>query len=162
MAIGLDKTDKPPLRCLLLLHSSLTLLPGQWDHHQSCKYTLGATFVIIFQHFLITHHKSFGHATIAHVNIKHFLWRAIATRVTFYSRPGLNICMPVCWKSRDNVNPFDCLLLSFRMEDVFDEIFKLEAKKTTQDISTKSIKENYDIFLRFFLTNFKEDIAAFF
>ena len=56
------------------------------NRRQSCKYTLGATFVIIFQHFLITHHKSFGHATIARHNIKHFLWRAIATRVAFYSR----------------------------------------------------------------------------
>ena len=71
-AIGADKTGKPPLRCSLLLHSSLTLLPRQWDLRQSCKYILGATFVIISQHFLITRHKSFGRATIARRNIKHF------------------------------------------------------------------------------------------
>ena len=85
--IGADRTGKPPLR--LLLHSSLTPLRGQWDRHQSCKYTLGATFVIISQNFLIARHKSFGCATIARHNIKHVLWRAIAARVPFYSRPGL-------------------------------------------------------------------------
>ena len=89
--LGADRTGKPPLRCLLLLHSSLTLLPGQWDCYQSCKYTytLGATFVIISQHFLITRHKSFGRATIARRNVKHVLWLAIAARVAFCSRPGL-------------------------------------------------------------------------
>ena len=51
MAIGADRNGKPPMRCSLLLHSSLTPLPGQWDHRQSCKYTLGATFVIISQNF---------------------------------------------------------------------------------------------------------------
>ena len=75
--------------CSLLLYSSLTPLPGQWDCHQSCKYTLGATFVIISQNFLIARHKSFGRATIAHHNIKHVLWRAVATHVAFYSRSGL-------------------------------------------------------------------------
>ena len=30
MGIGADGTGKSPLRCLLLLHSSLTLLPDQW------------------------------------------------------------------------------------------------------------------------------------
>ena len=80
------------MRCSLLLHSSLTPLPGQWDRRQSCKYTLGATFVIISQNFLIARHKSFGCATIARHNIKHVLWRAIAARVAFYSRPGL------CWQ----------------------------------------------------------------
>ena len=78
MAIGADRTGKPPLRCLFLLQSSPTLLPGQWDCHQSCKYTLGATFVIISQNFLIARH-----------NIKHVLWCAIEARVAFYSRPGL-------------------------------------------------------------------------
>ena len=66
-----------------------SLLPGQWDRRQSCKYTLGATFGIISQFFLIARHKSFRHATIARHNIKHVLWRAIAARVAFYSRPGL-------------------------------------------------------------------------
>ena len=89
MAIGADRTGKPPLRCLILLQSSPTLLPGQWDCHQSCKYTLGATFVIISQKFLIARHKSSGRATIARHNIKHVLWRVIATCVAFYSRPGL-------------------------------------------------------------------------
>ena len=84
-AIGADRTAKPPLRCSLLLHSSLTPLPGQWDPCQSCKYTSGATFVIISQNFLITRHNSFGRATIARHNIKHILWRAIAARVAFYS-----------------------------------------------------------------------------
>ena len=87
--LGGDRTGKPPLRCLLLLHSSLTLLPGHWDRYQSCKCTLGATFVIISQHFLITRHKSFGRATIARCNVKHVLWLAIAARVAFYSRPDL-------------------------------------------------------------------------
>ena len=68
------------MRCLLLLYSSLTPLSGQWDCRQSCKYTLN---------FLIARHKSFGRATIASHNIKHVLWRAIAARVAFYSRPGL-------------------------------------------------------------------------
>ena len=89
MAIGADRTGKPPLRCLFLLQSSPTLLPGQWDCHQSCKYTLGATFVIISQNFLIARHKSFGCATIARHNIKHALWRAIAVCVAFYLWPGL-------------------------------------------------------------------------
>ena len=89
MAIGADRTGKPLLRCSLLLHSLLTPLPGQWDHRQSCKYTLGATFVIISQNVLIARHKSFWRATIARHNIKHVLWCAIATRVAFYSRPGL-------------------------------------------------------------------------
>ena len=88
-AIGVNRTGKPPLRCWLLLHSSLTPVPGQWDRRQSCKYTLGSTFVIISQNFLIARHKSFGCATIARHNIKHVLWGAIATRVAFYSRPGL-------------------------------------------------------------------------
>ena len=92
-AIGADRTDKPPLRCSLLLHSSLTLLPGQWDRRQSCKYTLGATFVIISQNFLIARHKSFGCATIARHNIKHVLRHAIAARVAYYSRPGLPFVM---------------------------------------------------------------------
>ena len=74
MVIGADRTGKPSLRCSLLLHSSLTLLPGQWDRRQSCKYTLGATFVIISQNVLIARYKSFGHATIARHNIKHVLW----------------------------------------------------------------------------------------
>ena len=51
--IGADRTGKPTLRCSLLLHSSLTPLPGQWDRRQSSKYTLGATFIIISQNFLI-------------------------------------------------------------------------------------------------------------
>ena len=53
MAIGADRTGKPLLRCSLLLQSSLTPLPDQWDRCQSSKYTLGATFVIISQNFLI-------------------------------------------------------------------------------------------------------------
>ena len=88
-AIGADRTTKPPLRCLLLLHSSLTLLPGHWDCRQSCKYTLGATFIIISQKFLIERHKSFSQVTIARHNIKHVLWHVIAARVAFYSWPGL-------------------------------------------------------------------------
>ena len=56
---------------------------------QSCNYTLGAAFVIISQNFLIVRHKSFGRVTIAHHNIEHVLWRAIAASVAFYSRPGL-------------------------------------------------------------------------
>ena len=65
-------------------------LPGQWDRRQSCKYTLGATFGIKSQNFLIARHKSFGRATIASHNIKpFFLWRAIAARVAFYSRSNL-------------------------------------------------------------------------
>ena len=91
MALGTDRTGKPPLRCLLLLHSSLTLLPGQRDCCQSCKYTLGATFVIISQNFLIARHKSFGCGTIACHNIKHVLWHGIATGVAFYSQSGLYI-----------------------------------------------------------------------
>ena len=89
MAIGADRTGKPPLKCSLLLHSSLTPLPDQWDHRQSCKYTLGATFIIISQNFLIACHKSFAHATITRHNIKHVLWCAIAACVAFCSRPGL-------------------------------------------------------------------------
>ena len=89
MAVGADRTGKPPLRCSLLLHSSLTPLPGQQDHRQSCKYTLGATFVIMSQNFLIACHKSFGHATITHHNIKYVLWCAIAAHVAFYSQRGL-------------------------------------------------------------------------
>ena len=85
MAIGADRTGKPPLRCSLLLHSSLTPLPGQRDRRQSCKYTLGATFVIISQNILIAHHKSFGLVTIACHNIKHVLWHAIVAHVAFYS-----------------------------------------------------------------------------
>ena len=88
-AIGAERTGKPPLRWSLLLQSSLRRIPGEWDCRQSCKYTLGATFVIISQNFLIARHKSFGRATIARHNIKHVLWRAIAARVAFYSRPGL-------------------------------------------------------------------------
>ena len=53
MTIGADRTGKPLLRCSLLLHSSLTPLPGQWDRHQSSKYILGAIFVIISQNSLI-------------------------------------------------------------------------------------------------------------
>ena len=79
------------MRCSLLLYSSLTPLPGQWDRRQSCKYTLGATFVIISQNFLIARHKSFGRATIARHNIKHVLWRAIAAHVALCSRPGLSL-----------------------------------------------------------------------
>ena len=60
------------MRCSLLLHSSLTPLPGQWDRRQSCKYTLGATFVIISQNVLIARHISFGRATIARHNINMF------------------------------------------------------------------------------------------
>ena len=90
-AIGADRTGKPPLRCSLFLHSSLIPLPGQWDRRQSCKDTLGATFAIIAQKFLIARHKSFGRVTIARDNIKHVLWCAIAARVAFYSRPGLYI-----------------------------------------------------------------------
>ena len=33
-AIGADRTGKPPLRCSLLLHSSLTPLPGQLDRRR--------------------------------------------------------------------------------------------------------------------------------
>ena len=77
------------MRCSLLLHSSLTLLPGQWDRRQSGKYTIGATLVIISEIFLIARHKSFERVTIARHNIKHVLWRAIAARVAFYSRPCL-------------------------------------------------------------------------
>ena len=66
-------------------------LPGQWDPRQSCKYTLGAIFGIISQKFLIIRHKFLGRATIVRHNIKHVLGRAIATRVAFYSRPGLNM-----------------------------------------------------------------------
>ena len=55
------------------------------------------TFTVLFtdtatrsaQHFLITRHKSFGRTTIVRHNIKHVLWRTIAGRVAFYSRPGL-------------------------------------------------------------------------
>ena len=61
-------------------YSSLTPLPGQLDFHQSCKYTLGATFTIISRNFLIARHKSFGRVTIARHNIKQVLWLAIATR----------------------------------------------------------------------------------
>ena len=86
--IEADRTGKPPLR--LLLHSSLTPLRAQWDRHQSCKYTLGATFVIISQTFLIARHKPFRRATIARHSLKHVLWRAIAARVAFYSRAGLS------------------------------------------------------------------------
>ena len=50
---------------------------------------LRATFVIISQNILTARHKSFGRATIVRHNIKHVLWRAIAARVAFYSRPGL-------------------------------------------------------------------------
>ena len=64
-------------------------LPGQWDRRQSCKYTLVTTFGIISQNFLIAGHNFFGCAAIARHNIKHVLWRAIAVRVAFYSRPGL-------------------------------------------------------------------------
>ena len=92
-AIGADRTGKPPLRCWLFLHSLLKPLQCQSDRRQSCKYSLGATFVIISQNFLIASHKSFGRATIASHNITHVLWRAIAARVAFYSRPGLNSCV---------------------------------------------------------------------
>ena len=87
---------RPPLRCLLLLHSSLTPLPGQWDRCQSCKYILGATFVIISRNFLITHHKSFGCVTITCHDRKLVLWCAIAARVAFYSQPGLLSVWCVC------------------------------------------------------------------
>ena len=93
MAIGADRTDKPPLRCSLLLHSSLTPLSGQSDGCQSCKYTFGATVVIISQNFLIARHKSFGHTTIACHTLKHVWWRAIAARVAFYSWPCLKGAM---------------------------------------------------------------------
>ena len=65
MAVDADRSGKPLLRCLLLLHPSLILLPGQWDCPQSCKYALWATLVIISQNFLIACHKSFGRTTIA-------------------------------------------------------------------------------------------------
>ena len=52
-AIGEDRTGKPLLRYSLLLHSSLTPLPDQLDRCQSSKYTIGATFVIKSQNFLI-------------------------------------------------------------------------------------------------------------
>ena len=90
-AIGADRTGKLPLRCWFLLHSSLTLLPGQWDYRQSCKYTLGTTFVIISQNFLIARHKFFGRVTIVCHNIKHVLWHTTAAHVAFYSQPGLFI-----------------------------------------------------------------------
>ena len=93
MVFGTDGTGKPPLRCSLLLLCSLTPLSGQWDHHQSWKYTLGATFVIISQNFLIACDKSFGHATIACHNIKHVLWCAIAAHLAFYSWPGVHVNM---------------------------------------------------------------------
>ena len=67
-AIGADRTGKTPWRCSLLLHSSLTPLPGQSDRRQSCKYTLGAIFFIISEKFLIARHKSFGRA-ISHAII---------------------------------------------------------------------------------------------
>ena len=57
---GADRTSKPLLRCSLLLHSTLTPLPGQWDRGQSSKYTLGATFIIISQNFLIEHLNLLG------------------------------------------------------------------------------------------------------
>ena len=44
---------------------------------------------VISQNLLIAHHKSFGCATIACRKIKHALWCAIATRVAFYSWPGM-------------------------------------------------------------------------
>ena len=50
-----------------------SLLPGQWDRRQSCKYNLGTSFGIISQNFLIACHKSFGHATITHHNRKRFM-----------------------------------------------------------------------------------------
>ena len=91
-AIGADSSGKPPLRCSLLMHSSLTPLPGQWDRHQSCKYSLGATFVITSHNFFITRHKSFGCATLARHNIKHVLWHAIAARMALLTaRPGIDI-----------------------------------------------------------------------
>ena len=71
--IGAERTGKPPLRWSLLLQSSLRWIPGEWDCRQSCRYTLGATFVIISQNFLIARHKSFGRGTIARHNIKHVL-----------------------------------------------------------------------------------------
>ena len=85
-------TCTSPLRCSLLLHSSPTPLPSQWDRRQSFKYSLGATFVIISQTILIGRHKPFGCATIACHNIKHILWPTIATRVAFYSHPDLFLC----------------------------------------------------------------------
>ena len=94
MATGADRPGKPPLRCLLLLHSLLTPLPVQWDRRQSWKCTLGATFIIISQKFLITRHKSLGCVTTARRSIKHVLWLAIAARVAFYSRPGLPFKTP--------------------------------------------------------------------
>ena len=103
--IGADRNGKPPLSCSLLLHSSLTPLPGQWDRRQSCKYTLGATFVITSQNFLIACHKSFGRVTIARHKIKHVLWRTIAARVAFYSRPDL-ICffhLQIILRSADRI-----------------------------------------------------------
>ena len=60
MVIGVDRTGKPLLRCSLLLHSSLTPLPGQRDCRQSSKYTTGATFIIISQIFLIEHLNLLG------------------------------------------------------------------------------------------------------
>ena len=113
MAIGADRTGKPPLRCSLLLLSSLAPLPGQWDRRQCCKYTLGATFVSIAQNILIARHKSLGRATIARHNIKHALCRAIAARVAFYSQPGLkpinepcffHSCLSICPKSKSDIN----------------------------------------------------------
>ena len=90
--IGADRTGKPPLRCSLLLYSSLTLLTDTATRSVNlrCESTLGVTFVIISQNVLIARHKSFGRATIARHNIKHVLWRAIAALLAFYSRPGLD------------------------------------------------------------------------
>ena len=81
-AIDADRTGKPPLRCSLLLHSSLTPRPSQWDCRQNCKYTLGATFVIISQNVLIARHKLLG------VRLSHSInfW---ACGILLTARPGL-------------------------------------------------------------------------
>ena len=73
-----------------------SLLPGQWDRRQSCKYNLGTSFGIISQNFLIACHKSFGHATITHHNRKHVLWCTIAARLAFYSQPSLYSIVSKC------------------------------------------------------------------
>ena len=101
----------------LIARSLLTLLPGQWDGRQSCKYTLGATFVIISQNFLITCHNSFGHVIIARHNIKHVLWHAIATHVAFYSQPGLDFNL-FSWL-------FVSLILAFSLCNIFYKILTL-------------------------------------
>ena len=71
---------------------------SQWDRRQSCKYALGATFVMISQNFLIARHKCFGRATITRHNIKHVLWRAIVACVAFYSRPDQELVFWIAFR----------------------------------------------------------------